>query len=245
MTITPEISSDPVKVWQAAVPVLYNVKEASFKVKATFLETNLATTELFYGAKWEKATEKDGSGGWKEVPGTWRLNLSSTPNLEEISLVVDWSQAGVQNRAVIERAMVADRGAIQLQRQESGKYELTIEALDSSGRLGYVLTTDDLKDGSTPPSKVAAADLEADTVAPGATTHVSVTGFRPGTAITVTTGTDKITAASGQTDQRGDARVPLTVAGDCPAGPYEVKASDGTTEAAAGTLVVDTKPKTI
>lgn len=244
MTITPEISSDPVKVWQAAVPVLYNIKEASFKIKANFVETNLATTELFYGAKWEKATEKDGNGGWKELPGTWRLNLSSTPQLEEISLVVDWGQAGIQYRAVIERAMVADRGAIQLQRQESGKYELTIEALDSSGRLGYVLTTDNLKETSAPPSPVASADLETDTAAPGDTTHVSVTGFKPGATITVTTGTDKITTTAGQTDQRGAARIPLAVASDCPVGRYEIKASDGTTEAAAGALVVDAKPKT-
>ncbi|MBT2383872.1 hypothetical protein [Streptomyces sp. ISL-11] len=245
MTITPEISSDPVKVWQAAVPVLYNVKEASFKVKASFVETNLSTTELFYGAKWEKATEKDGNGGWKEVPGTWRLNLSSTPQLEEISLVVDWAQADVQYRAVIERAMVADRGAIQLQRQESGKYELTIEALDSSGRLGYVLTTDNLKESSAPPSKVAAAELETETAAPGDTVYVSLTGFKPGTPITLTTGTEKITATAGQTDPRGDARIALSVTSDCPAGRYEIKAGDGTTEAAAGALVVDVKPKTV
>jgi hypothetical protein len=40
--------------------------------------------------------------------------------------------------------MVSDRGGITLQRTEAQKYELTIEALDYNGSLGYVLTDEDL-----------------------------------------------------------------------------------------------------
>jgi hypothetical protein len=40
--------------------------------------------------------------------------------------------------------MISDRGAIQLNRTENGKYELTIEAMDYNGNLGYVLTNDDI-----------------------------------------------------------------------------------------------------
>ncbi|WP_344024030.1 hypothetical protein [Streptomyces luteireticuli] len=244
MTITPEISSDPVKVWQSAVPVLFNVKESSFKVKANFLETNLNTTELFFGAKWEKATEKDGNGGWKEVPGTYRLNLSSTPQLEEISLVVDWGQGSTRYRAVIERAMVADRGAIQLQRSEAGKFELTIDALDSSGRLGYVLTNDNLRGDTAPPAPIATALLEKETVSQGDTAYASGSNFKASTAITASTGSSSIVATPAQSSSTGAARVALSVAADCPPGRYEIKLSDGTTEVSAGQLTVEKKPTT-
>jgi hypothetical protein len=135
VTITPQVTSNPVNVWQSAVPVLYNVDSATFSIQATFAETNINTTELFYGATWEPVL--DGGGN---PTGSYRLDLSSTPTLQEISLVVDWSQNGIHNRVVIPRAMVQDRGAITLVRTAAQEYQLTIEALDSNGSLGYVLT---------------------------------------------------------------------------------------------------------
>ncbi|MET8702733.1 hypothetical protein ABZW10_28320 [Kitasatospora sp. NPDC004723] len=149
VTITPSIETDPVNAWQSATPVLYNVKSASMQIKATLMETNQLTTELFWGAPWVAVVDKDG----KET-GTYRLDLSSTPDLQEISLVVDWSQRGVLYRCVIPRAMISDRGAITLQRTEAQKFELTISALDANGSLGFVLTNDDIKNaggGVTPP----------------------------------------------------------------------------------------------
>ncbi|MGW4446450.1 phage tail tube protein [Streptomyces sp. NPDC004682] len=137
VTLTPAIETQPVNAWQSAVPVMYNVQSASFSVKATLQETNAVTTELFWGAKWEETTT--GSGVYK-------LDLSSTPDLNELSLVVDWNQDSIRYRCVIPRAMISDRGAIQLSRTENGKYELTIEAMDYNGSLGYVLTNDDLVD---------------------------------------------------------------------------------------------------
>ncbi|WP_259454007.1 hypothetical protein [Streptomyces ginkgonis] len=139
VTITPTIETDPVPVWQSAVPVLYNVKSAAFQIKATLMETSRLTTELFFGAEWKPVLDSEG-----EETGVYRLDLSSTPDLREISLVVDWSQRDILNRCVIARAMVSDRGAIQLQRTEANKYELTIDALDHRGGLGYVLTNDDM-----------------------------------------------------------------------------------------------------
>jgi hypothetical protein len=76
--------------------------------------------------------------------GVFKLDLSSTPDLKELSIVVDWNQGAIRSRCVIPRSMISDRGAIQLSRTENGKYELTIEALDSDGKLGYVLTNDDI-----------------------------------------------------------------------------------------------------
>ncbi|MFI5802973.1 hypothetical protein [Streptomyces sp. NPDC051561] len=139
VTITPAVESKPVTAWQSAVPILYNVESASFSVKATLIETNELTTELFFGAQWEEVKGQDNT-----PTGIFRLDLSSTPEFKEISIVVDWNMAAIRYRCVIPRAMISDRGAIQLQRSESGKYELTLEALDFQGRLGYLLTNDDI-----------------------------------------------------------------------------------------------------
>ncbi|MFE9660314.1 hypothetical protein [Streptomyces sp. NPDC005955] len=142
VTLTPAIETQPVNAWQSATPVLYNVTSATFSVKATLQETNLITTELFWGAEWVEIMSTD------PIPvgtGVFRLDLSSTPDIKELSLVVDWNQGAIRNRLVVPRAMISDRGAIQLVRTENKKYELTIEALDTSGKLGYVLTNDDIK----------------------------------------------------------------------------------------------------
>ncbi|WP_406305777.1 hypothetical protein OHA61_30710 [Streptomyces sp. NBC_00885] len=141
VTLTPAIETQPVNAWQSAVPVLYNVTSASFSVKATLQETNEVTTELFWGAEWVEIMSTDPT---PVGTGVFRLDLASTPDLKELSLVVDWNQGAVRSRCVIPRAMISDRGAVQLSRTENGKYELTIEALDSAGKLGYVLTNDDI-----------------------------------------------------------------------------------------------------
>ncbi|MFC8099436.1 hypothetical protein [Streptomyces sp. NPDC057363] len=147
VTLTPAIETQPVNAWQSAMPVLYNVQSASFSVKATLQETNEVTTELFFGSQWVEVMSEDP----EPVPtGTYRLDLSSTPELKEISIVVDWQQSAVRYRCVIPRAMISDRGAIQLSRTENGKYELTMEAMDYSGTIGYVLTNDDIVDAVTP-----------------------------------------------------------------------------------------------
>ncbi|MER5883088.1 hypothetical protein ABT160_04595 [Streptomyces sp. NPDC001941] len=141
VTLTPAIETQPVNAWQSATPVLYNVTSASFSVKATLIETSQITTELFWGAKWVEVMSSDAT---PVATGVFRLDLASTPDLKEFSLVVDWNQGAIRNRVVIPRSMISDRGAIQLSRTESGKFELTLEALDAAGTLGYVLTNDDI-----------------------------------------------------------------------------------------------------
>ncbi|QCX75711.1 hypothetical protein C9F11_10155 [Streptomyces sp. YIM 121038] len=139
VTLTPAVESQPVPAWQSAVPVLYNVTSSSFSVKATLIETNELTTELFFGAQWYEVMNAE-----NKPTGVYRLDLSSNPTFSEISLVVDWNQGGILYRCVIPRVTVSDRGAIQLSRTEAGKFELTMEALDFKGNLGYVLTNDDI-----------------------------------------------------------------------------------------------------
>ncbi|WP_326827428.1 phage tail tube protein [Streptomyces sp. NBC_01751] len=145
VVITPTITSDPVNVWQSAVPVLFNVSAATFTVSATFAETNISTTELFWGASWVPVTPQGGGAA-----DTWRLDLTSTPDLQEISLVVDWGQGDHLSRVVIPRSMIQERGAITLVRNAAQEYQLTIDALDSDGVLGYVLTNQDMTAPVTP-----------------------------------------------------------------------------------------------
>ncbi|WP_145500877.1 hypothetical protein [Streptomyces sp. CFMR 7] len=114
---------------------------ASFSIKATLIETNEITTELFFGAQWVEVMSEDPT---PVGTGVFKLDLSSTPDLKELSLVVDWNQGAIRYRCVIPRAMISDRGAIQLNRTEPGKYELTLEALDLNGSLGTVYTNDDI-----------------------------------------------------------------------------------------------------
>lgn len=147
VTITPAITTNPVTVWQSAVPVLYNVQSASFQIAATLQEVNQVTTQLFFGATWVAVQGEDGT-----PTGDYRLDLSSSPDLTEISLVVDWSQKGILYRAVIPRAMISDRGAITINRTANQAYQLTIDALDYAGGLGYVLTNDDILDTGSGPS---------------------------------------------------------------------------------------------
>lgn len=147
VTLTPAIETQPVNAWQSATAVMYHVTAASFSVSATLQETNEVTTELFWGAEWTEIMSTDPT---PVGTGVFKLDLSSSPELKEISLVVDWNQGSVRNRVVIPRAMISDRGAIQLSRTENGRFELTMEALDSAGKLGYVLTNDDIVEAAAP-----------------------------------------------------------------------------------------------
>lgn len=143
-TLTPTITTTPLPAWQSAAPVLYNVDSAAFQLQATLLEASKLVTETFFGATWTEVVED--VNGTPTPTGEYRLDLSSLPDLKEFSLVCDWRHKTHLWRAVISRAMVAERGAITLQRTQSQQFELTIDAMDASGKLGYILTTEDMGD---------------------------------------------------------------------------------------------------
>lgn len=142
VTLTPSIQTTPLPAWQSAAPVLYNVEGASFQVQATLLESSKLVTETFFGAAWSEVMEDE--GGTPTATGVYRLDLDSTPELQEFSLVVDWKQKDHNWRVVITRGMINERGAITLQRTQPGQYELTIDAMDASGKLAYVLTDENM-----------------------------------------------------------------------------------------------------
>lgn len=142
VTITPTIQTTPLPAWQSAAPVLYNVDSASFQIQATLLEASKLVTESFWGASWVAVTQD--VNGTPTPTGTYRLDLSSVPDLKEFALVVDWKHKTHLNRAVIGRAMVGERGAITLQRTQAQQYQLTFDAMDLNGQLGYLLTNEDM-----------------------------------------------------------------------------------------------------
>ena len=144
VTLTPSITTTPLPAWQSAAPVLYNVDSASFQMQATLLEASKLVTETFFGAEWEEVVED--VSGTPTPTGEYKLSLSSMPELKEFAIVVDWRHKDNLWRVVMERSMVAERGAITLQRTQSQQFELTIDALDSAGKLGSVYTTENMGD---------------------------------------------------------------------------------------------------
>lgn len=144
VTLTPTIQTTPLNAWQSAAPVLYNVDSAAFQVQATLLEASKLVTETFFGTTWTEVMED--VGGTPTPTGEYRLDLTSLPELAEFSLVVDWKYKTNLWRTVISRAMVSERGAISLQRTQSEQFQLTIDAMDLDGSLGYVLTNEVMTD---------------------------------------------------------------------------------------------------
>lgn len=142
VTLTPTITTTPLPAWQSAAPVLYNVDSAAFQMQATLLEASKLVTETFFGAEWEEVMED--VDGTPTPTGEYKLELSSLPELKEFAIVVDWRHGDHLWRVVMERSMVAERGAITLQRTQSQQFELTIDAMDSAGKLGAVYTTEDM-----------------------------------------------------------------------------------------------------
>lgn len=138
VTLTPTIQTTPLPAWQSAAPVLYNVDSAAFQVQATLLEASKLVTETFFGTTWTEVMED--VGGTPTPTGTYKLNLSSLPELAEFSLVVDWKQKNEYWRVVLNRSMVSERGAITLQRTQAKQFQLTIDAMDLDGSLGDVYT---------------------------------------------------------------------------------------------------------
>lgn len=142
VTMTPTIQTTPLPAWQSAAPVLYNVDSAAFQLQATLLEASKLVTETFFGATWNEVLED--VAGVPTPTGEYRLDLSSLPDLKEFAVVVDWKHKTNLWRAVISRGMVAERGAITLQRTQAQQFELTIDAMDAAGSLGYILTTENM-----------------------------------------------------------------------------------------------------
>lgn len=136
--LTPTITTQPVESWQSATPIKYLVTQAAFQVQFALQQFDKESVELYFGASFAQAMTEGGSP--TAITGVFRLNLASTPVLAETALMVQWNDATVTNRLIVPRAQVSSRDAIQLVRTTETKLGVTLDALDSSGNLGYILT---------------------------------------------------------------------------------------------------------
>jgi len=129
--MTPTVETSPVEAWQSAVPVTYLVTSASFTMKFILQQFDKESVELYFGASFVAVPEET---------GVYQLDLSSSPALAETAMVIEWSDATVKNRLVVPRASVSARDGLQLVRTSNQKLGVTMSALDSSGKLGWILT---------------------------------------------------------------------------------------------------------
>lgn len=144
--LTPTITTQAVESWQSAVAVKQLVTAAAFTVQFALQQFDKESVELYFGATFVQAM--DGAVTPAPIAGVFQLDLASTPALAETALMVQWNDAAVINRLIVPRASVSSRDAIQLVRTTETKLGVTLSALDSNGRLGYILTNADVGTGS-------------------------------------------------------------------------------------------------
>lgn len=138
------LETTPIEAHQSAVPIGFVINSASCQLKFTCLEFNMDTVELYFGTKWTTAGAIS------------TLDLTSTPALATKAMVVEWGDwvettdgadppvititGGTKNRLVIPRGMVSSRDPMKLERLGAQTLGVTYDALDSSGKLGTLLT---------------------------------------------------------------------------------------------------------
>lgn len=132
------METNPVRAWQSATPVKYVVITAEYSLQFTLQQFDKESVELYFGASFVPAM--DGATPPVAVPGVFRLDLDSTPELTETALIVEWSDATARNRLIVPRASVSGREGLTLVRNEPTALGVTLNALDQGGILGYLLT---------------------------------------------------------------------------------------------------------
>lgn len=130
VSITPNLNTQGIPVWQSAADALTIVTKADLDIKISQMQiTSDVTANYFF------------SGAWTQVAGTATLPISSSPTATQKSLVVEWTDD--QNfiyRLVIARVIFTDRDALQLQRSQATAFGITMHALDNNGTFGNLLS---------------------------------------------------------------------------------------------------------
>ncbi|MEV2279182.1 hypothetical protein AB0I72_26735 [Nocardiopsis sp. NPDC049922] len=148
--LTPSVETNPVNVHQSATPVKFVVASASATLAFTMMQFDENTVPVYFGTDFV-----DG------VDGTKVLDLSSTPELAENVVIVEWGDfvedtsgatpvlvSGTKARLIVPRGMLSERNAISLTKTDAQQLGVTIQALDLNGSLGKVLMK--TADGSVP-----------------------------------------------------------------------------------------------
>lgn len=130
VSITPQVDSEDIMVWQSLSPVLSPITGMTFELSMTVAELNQDGLSLFF-----TGSEFVNDGG------VGRLDISSNPGTQERLLVIEWvDNTGDNYRLVVPRAQMTNRDALALTRGDSVNQGITFKALDSDGLSAYLLT---------------------------------------------------------------------------------------------------------
>lgn len=132
VSLTPSVNTTDINAWQKLVPVKTTLTGIGLTVKFNMIQVNQETTsEYFFG------------NTWVNLSGAGKLDFSSSPSLQERSLVVQWEDDEANNnRFVFGRGTFTDRDAFTLVRSAATALGITFECLDNAGSLGYLLSND-------------------------------------------------------------------------------------------------------
>lgn len=127
-SLTPGVELTDIMMWQSAVPVKTTLDTVNFEVQFNMGQVNQDTWGLYFFV-----------GSWTNNFGQAKLTVPSNPGSQEKALIIEWTDDLLDVcRLVIPTAVLTDREALQLVRNNAQITGVTFRALDSSGTLAYV-----------------------------------------------------------------------------------------------------------
>jgi hypothetical protein len=128
VSITPNVELTDIMMWQSALPVKTTLDTVAVEVQFNMGQVNLTTWGLYFFVS-------DFVNNFGEA----KLTLPSNPGSQEKALIIEWQDdEGDQTRMVFPRAVLADREALQLVRNNAQLLGVTFRLLDASGNLGFI-----------------------------------------------------------------------------------------------------------
>lgn len=128
VTISPDVSTTPIKKWQSTLPVKYTLDEISLSVNFMMNQYNRANSALyFFGAQWVN-----------QAAGVTKLTVSSSPLITDLerAVVVEFTDdSNAINRLYFPRGMVVERNEMKLTRTSDIKMGITYHVMDNSGEM--------------------------------------------------------------------------------------------------------------
>ncbi len=129
LTLTPNLTSVKKKIWHSKSTAKVLITGQELAAKFECVEWNAVTFPLMYGG-----------GAWAGTAGSFRFDISSQPAAPEQVFGFEWLVDTYTFRLVLDRASVSGVGDATLVNDDWTPVELTVEALDNAGILGYYIT---------------------------------------------------------------------------------------------------------
>jgi hypothetical protein len=133
VSISPDVSVNEIRKWQAMLPVKYTVEEVTLEVSFVMNQFNKANTGLyFFGNTWVN-----------QAAGTAKLTVTSNPAISnfERAMVIEFTDDNDKiTRFYFPRGIVVEREEIVLSRTEDIKLGLTYHVMDNSGEMFQIFS---------------------------------------------------------------------------------------------------------